>query len=106
MTSITMTKSLDDLDTPNCHASTSIERTSHGIFDLLSAKLRVDGSDVATDDKDCNLYDRDPGDARLLTRSRGPRRMLAEGRDKIEASQKRRSKKLDSSLRHALVEGK
>jgi hypothetical protein len=106
MTSIAMTKSLDDLDTPNCRASTSIERTSHGIFDLLSAKLRVDGSDVATDDKDCDLCDSDPGDARLLTRSRGPRRVLAERLNKIEASQMRRSKKLDFSLRHALVEGK
>jgi hypothetical protein len=106
MTSIAMTKSLDDLDTPNCRASTSIERTSHGIFDLLSAKLRVDGSDVATDDKDCDLCDSDPGDARLLTQSRGPRRVLAERLNKIEASQMRRSKKLDFSLRHALVEGK
>ena len=108
MTSIATTKSLDELDKPNCHSSSSIESTSHGIFDFLSAKLRFVGSDiaVATDDKDCDLYDSDPEDARLLTRSRGPRRMLADCLNKIEANQMRRLKKLDFSLRHANVEGK
>jgi hypothetical protein len=100
MTSIATTRSLDDFDSPNRHASTSIECTSHGIFDLLSAKLRVVGSD-----EDCDFYDSDPGDARLLARSRGPRRVLAERLNKIEADEMRRSKKLDFSLRHA-VKGK
>lgn len=106
MASIATAKSLDDFDRPNRRASTSTECTSHGIFDLLSAKLRVVGSDVATDDKDCDFYDSDPGDAKLLMRRRGPRRVLAERLNKIEADKMRSSKKLDFSLRHANVKGK
>lgn len=106
ITSITTTKSVDDFDRLNSRSAKSTEHTSHGIFDLLSAKLGVVGSDVATDDRDCDFYDSDPEFARLLTRSRGPRRVLAERLNKIEADEMRRSKKLDFSLCHADVKGK